>query len=89
MKLFIEKNIFRLEVTVNNSALVHVLDGGHQLGGVEPGAVRSVRRLVVRRQSVDEAKQVTVLGVCYDKIEASTVLEKKCLTLKSVSFKRR
>ena len=60
---------------MNDATLVHVLDGGHQLGGVKPGTVGGVRGLVVGRQAVDESQQVSVLGVRYDKVEANSVLK--------------
>ena len=75
VELFIEEYIFWLEISVNDTTFVHVLDGGHQLGRVKPGAVGGVRGLVVGRQPVDEPQQVSVLGVRNDEIEAAGVLE--------------
>jgi len=47
MELFIQEYIFRFEISMYDAALVHVLDCGHQLGGVKPGTVGGVRGLVV------------------------------------------
>ena len=47
MELFIEEYVFGFEISVNDTTLVHILDCSHEFGGVKPGAVGSVGRLVV------------------------------------------
>ena len=47
VQFFVQQNIFWLEISMNDPFLVKVLDGRHQLGRVEPGAVGRIRGLVV------------------------------------------
>jgi hypothetical protein len=77
MKFVIQENIFRFEIPVNDSELVEVLDRGHQLCGVEPGALGRVGGLVVGGKPVDQSEEVAVSGVRDDKVEATRVLKNK------------
>ena len=75
MQPIVQQDIFWLEISVDDTSFVKVLDGGHQLCGVEPGAVGRVR-LAVGRHPVDQTKEVAVLGVSYDKVETGCVLKR-------------
>ena len=57
MEFFIQQNIFRLEISVDDTTLVHVFDSGHQLGRIEPRVqFCCVGGLVIRGQAIDQSK---------------------------------
>lgn len=70
MAVLVDEDVVWLDVTVDESHLVHALNGARQLGNVEPRQL-----LTEHAQSDQQAHHITTRDVVHDKVQVVLVLE--------------